>query len=139
MTTLTPAVTVRVPVAWGEMDSFHHVNNIVYLRWFETARIEWLAKVGFATAGQGVGPILARTEIDYRSPVVWPDTVEVSVVVTAVGRTSVTLGYRVVSEAQARAVVAEGTTVIVLFDAVTKKTVPLDDALRERIGVPASS
>jgi acyl-CoA thioester hydrolase len=135
MPAFDPALTVRIPVAWGEMDAFQHVNNTVYLRWFETARIEWMAKVAF-NGGGGAGPILARTEIDYRLPVVWPDTVEVAVGVVALGRSSVTLGYRVTSASHDGAVVAEGVTVVVLFDYAAKKGVPLDDALRARIAAP---
>jgi acyl-CoA thioester hydrolase len=127
-----PALTVRVPVAWGEMDAFQHVNNTVYLRWFETARIEWFKLVEFKGAGGG-GPILARTEIDYRLPVVWPDTIDVAIGVTSMGKSSVTLGYRVTSETLGGAVVAEGLTVIVMFDYAQKRSVPLDDALRGRI------
>lgn len=132
MPDFTPALTVRVPVAWGEMDSFHHVNNTVYLRWFETARIEWLKLVNFSDGG--TGPILARTEIDYLVPVVWPDTIDATIGVIAVGKSSVTLGYRITSESQGGAVVAEGITVVVLFDYGSKKSVPLDDALRGRVG-----
>ena len=137
MTPFKPALTVHIPVAWGEMDAFQHVNNTVYLRWFETARIAWLAEVAFTATG-GAGPILARTEIDYRLPVVWPDTVEVAIGVAAVGRSSVTLAYRITSASHDGGVVAEGRTVVVLFDYATKKSVPLDDALRARIEPPTA-
>jgi len=133
MAHFTPALSVRIPVAWGDMDAFQHVNNTAYLRWFETARIEWLTKVGFAEAG-GAGPILARTEIDYRLPVVWPDTVEVTIGVASVGSSSVRLGYRITSEKHGDGVVATGATVVVLFNYATKMSVPLDDELRARIG-----
>jgi len=132
MPPFTPALTVRVPVAWGDMDAFQHVNNTVYLRWFETARIDWFERVQFRSAG-GAGPILARTEIDYRLPVTWPDTIAVAVGVLSVGRSSVTLGYRITSEKLGGAVAAEGLTVIVLFDYGAKQSVPLDDALRARV------
>lgn len=137
MPAFDPALTVRIPVAWGEMDAFQHVNNTAYLRWFETARIEWLARVAFTGSG-GAGPILARTEIDYRLPVVWPDTVEVAVGVVALGRSSVTLGYRVTSASHGGAVVAEGVTVVVLFDPAAKRGVPIDEALRARIAAPSA-
>lgn len=132
MADFSSAHTVRIPVAWGEMDAFRHVNNTAYLRWFETARIEWFAKVGFAQS-DGVGPILARTEIDYRAPLTWPDTVDVSIGVVSVGRSSVTLGYEVRSD-KLGAVAARGVTVIVQFDYGSGKSVPLDDAMRARIG-----
>ena len=38
-------VSVQIPVAWGDMDAFGHVNNTVYLRWFETARIAFFRAV----------------------------------------------------------------------------------------------
>ena len=136
MPAFTPALSVRIPVAWGEMDAFQHVNNTVYLRWFETARIEWLTRVEFGEKG-GAGPILARTEIDYRLPLAWPDTIEVAIGVVAIGKSSVTLGYRVTSEKNGAAVVAEGTTVVVLFDYAANRSVPLGDGLRARIGAPA--
>lgn len=138
MLAFTPALSVRIPVAWGEMDAFQHVNNTVYLRWFETARMEWLTKVAF-TDSSGAGPILARTEIDYRLPVVWPDTVEVALGVVATGTSSVTLGYRITSEKHGGGVVAEGVTVIVRFDYAANKSVPLDEALRARIGADVSA
>ena len=37
----------RIPVAWGDMDAFQHVNNVVYLKWFETARIAFFQAVGW--------------------------------------------------------------------------------------------
>lgn len=128
----TPALSIEIPVAWGDMDAFGHVNNTVYLRWFETARIEWLDRVQFPQDGV-LGPILARTEIDYRRPVKWRDTVTVSVGVIRLGRSSVTLGYSVTSASFGGEEVARGTTVVVLHDARTGRGAEIDDTLRGRI------
>ena len=56
-------VTIQVPVAWGEMDAFGHVNNIVYFRYFESARIAYFEKIEFIKFKDniGVGPILSKT------------------------------------------------------------------------------
>lgn len=146
-------VSLRIVVAWGDMDALGHVNNTVYLRWFESARIAWWEKVAPAVSasrplaeGIGpsaeklgpsaeklgpIGPILARTTIDYRRPVRYPDTVEVRVTARRIGGKSATLAYEVTSSAQGGAVVAEGETVIVLYDYRGGTTVPIDDALRE--------
>lgn len=128
-------VALRIPVAWGDMDALAHVNNTVFLRWFESARIAWWERLGFSDRPQsdGIGPILARTAIDYRRPVTYPDTVEVSVKTLRVGGKSVTLGYEVRSSAQDGAIVAEGETVLVLFDYHRKVAVPLDDTLRRKM------
>ena len=73
-------VSLDVPVAWGDMDAFAHVNNTVYLRWFESARIAYFRAVGVLDRREsdGVGPILARATIDFRKPVTYPDRIVVS-------------------------------------------------------------
>lgn len=128
----SPLISVDIPVAWGDMDSFGHVNNAVYLRWLETARIASFLKSGVLDRkdAEGVGPILARATVDYRRPVVFPDTVHVSVGVGRVGASSFVLTYRVTSEAQAQTVVAEGETVIVQINYRTGEKVPIEGALR---------
>ena len=129
------SITLRIAVAWGDMDALAHVNNTVYLRWFESARIVWWERLGLSDRPQvdGIGPILARTAIDYRRPVTYPDTVEVNAKTLRVGSKSVTLGYEVRSSAQGGAVVAAGETVLVLFDYHRKTPLPIDDALRRKM------
>lgn len=126
-------VHVEVPVAWGDMDALRHVNNAVFARWLESARIAYLARVGMlgglgggAEGGEpGVGPILARQAIDFRRPVEFPDVVTIDVRVARLGTTSMELRYRVRSHAQA-AIVAEGESIVVLFDfaSSTKRELP---------------
>ena len=68
-TTKTPlSVSLQIPVAWGDMDALGHVNNTIFLRWFESARIAWWDKVkpSEQLVAGSTGPILARTTIDYR-------------------------------------------------------------------------
>jgi acyl-CoA thioester hydrolase len=57
-------VQVEIPVAWGDMDAFGHVNNVVYFRYFESARIACFEAVDYmaSAAHSGLGPILAATE-----------------------------------------------------------------------------
>jgi acyl-CoA thioester hydrolase len=128
-------VVVEVPVAWGDMDAFGHVNNTVYLRWFESARIAYFMRIGLSdpkTSG-GKGPILARTSCDYRLPLQFPDTIKVAGTVTKLGTTSFTMGYRVTSAAHKNAVAAEGEGIVVLIDYAKGGKIPLDDALKAKI------
>ena len=140
-----PGVLVRIAVAWGDMDALGHVNNTVFLRWFESARIAWWERIaadglGERSLTQGVGPILARTTIDYRRPVRYPDTIEVRITTRRVGGKSTTLAYELRSSAQGGAVVAEGDTVLDLYDYRSGSTVPIDDALRAAmLGGPAAA
>ena len=124
-------VEIEVPVAWGDMDALGHVNNTVYLRWFESARIAYFDAIGMMTDRQ-VGPILARTSIDFRRPVAYPDTVRVTARVEAQGNTSFTMRYEVHSRG-AGALAAEGEGVVVLFDYESGQKVRLPDGLRQAI------
>lgn len=127
-------VSVEVPVAWGDMDAFGHVNNTVYLRWFESARIAYFERVGLSgRAPQGVGPILARATCDYAIPLAYPDAVVVEATVAKLGTTSFTMHYRARSRAHGLQVAAQGEGVVVLVDYARGGKVPLEAALREAI------
>lgn len=132
------SVTLQIPVAWGDMDALGHVNNTIYLRWFENARIAFWERLPLFNRliTTGVGPMLARTSIDYRRSVKYPDTVEITVTTLRVGSKSVTLGYRLTSSAQDGALVAEGETVLVMLDFGKQVTVPIDEELRALLTGP---
>jgi acyl-CoA thioester hydrolase len=110
------------------------VNNVVYARWAETARIEYFKRIGFLDRmrDEGVGPILARLVVDYRRPVTYPDTVRISVRTSRIGTSSFTMAFTVRSEAQG-AEVATGEQVIVVFDYRAGSTSPVDEKLRGAI------
>ncbi len=127
-------LTITIPVAWGEMDAFHHVNNVVYARWVESARVAYFSRIGLMEPARadGVGPILGRVAIDYRRPVTYPDTVRVEATTTRIGRTSFCMAYRLWS-AGCGEEVAAAEDVIVVFDYKAGKPTPVDDALRSAI------
>ncbi len=120
-------VTIEAPVAWGEMDALGHVNNAVYFRWFESARIAYLDRIGFL--GDVVGPILARTECRFRRPLHWPETVRIGARTLAVGPDRFTMEYRIVAVSTGE-VAAEGTGEVVSYDYETGRKAPLPEAVR---------
>lgn len=66
----------KYPVLWGHMDAARHVNNLLYLRWAESARIAYFEAMGMDTSfqGGGVGPILGWQDCKYIFPLTYPDT-----------------------------------------------------------------
>ena len=124
-------VIFETPVAWGEMDSFGHVNNIVYFRYFESARLAYFERVGFLEAMRksGVGPILASTQCRFRKPLTYPDRVRVGTSATDVQEDRFTMRYVVVSEALGR-IAADGEGLIVAYDYRAKKKAALPDDVR---------
>ncbi len=72
-------VVITLPVQWGDQDAFGHVNNTVYFRWFESARIAYFERIGLSHVldVEPIAPILASISCDYRRPITFPDTVQV--------------------------------------------------------------
>lgn len=126
-------VTLELPVQWGDMDAFAHVNNLVYLRWFESGRVAYLEKLDAMGANAGdVGPILGQMDCRYRIPLEYPDRITVGVRVSEVGEDRFTMHHRVVSHQHGK-VAAEGGGVIVCVDYRRGGKVPVPDAWREAI------
>lgn len=127
-------VIIEIPVAWGEMDAFQHVNNVAYIRYFESGRIAYLERTGMMEemAAQGVGPILASVSCKYRFPLTFPDRLLVGTRVGEISADRCILQHRVVSTRH-RKVAAEGEGVIVCYDYREQRKVALSAAVRARI------
>lgn len=127
-------VIIELPVVWGEMDSYRHVNNVVYFRYFEGARLEYFRRMGWFEFEEetGIGPILAATAARFRKPLTYPDIVWVGSHVSAIGEDRMTMDYRLVSQ-RLEAVAAEGHGTIVSYHYKQGKKVPVPDELRRRI------
>jgi acyl-CoA thioester hydrolase len=127
-------VVIELDVAWGEMDSFAHVNNIVYFRYFENARVDYLTRVGWfdLMRDTGLGPIVASTQCRFRRPVSYPDRLAVGARIITLEADRVTFEHRVVST-KWNDLAAEGQAVVVCYDYRGKQKVALPDELRERI------
>lgn len=124
-------IAVEVPVAWGDMDAFGHVNNTVYIRWFETARIALCEQLGLTVdRPEAVGPILATVTCNYVAPVEYPATVVTQARIADVGGRSLGVEHLIT---KGGATVARGTAVMVLFDYAKGESVPVPDELRAAV------
>jgi len=119
------------PVQWGEMDSYGHVNNTVYFRWFESARMAYFARLGWPEVERatGVGPILHSTRARFRAPLEWPDEIEVATRAQEIGADRFTMRYEVRSRRLDR-IAAEGEGLIVAYDYRARAKAPLPEAVR---------
>lgn len=131
-----PPVVIEVPVAWGEMDAFGHVNNVAYYRYIESSRVAFCTAVGWMPTGSqgqsGVWPILHSAQIRFRSPVVYPDTLKIIAHPREVLEDRFTLAHELYSEKQAR-LVAQGSGIIVSFDFTANAKASLPSSVRERV------
>ncbi|RKO86210.1 thioesterase superfamily protein, partial [Blyttiomyces helicus] len=132
-------------VHWGDQDKYGHVNNVNYLRYFESGRkfglrgrlddMGWwrgFCKRRRADGSQrtSVGIILKSVAATYRAPVEWPDTLSIAVRVdpTTLRRDRVTQRFYAVSHAQQR-IVAEGEATIVTYDYDVGRKAPIPAAV----------
>jgi acyl-CoA thioester hydrolase len=127
-------VVVRVPIAWGEMDAYRHVNNTVFFRYFESARIEYLDRIGFREelGEERTGPILASTHARFRRPLVYPDTVRVGARVSSIEGDRFTMEYAIESEREGH-IAAEGGGVLVAYSYRDLRKTALPGAVRSAI------
>jgi len=126
-------ISLTMPVAWGQMDAFGHLNNTVYLRFFEDARIACFEAIGLNAHMQasGEGPILARTTCVYRRAIVFPDTVVAATRIIDLEEDRFTMEYAVFSEKLGLA--AHGDGRIVMLDYGRGEKVPVPPAVRAAI------
>ena len=112
----------RCPLRWSDMDAYQHVNNVVFLRYLEEARVDLLLN---AAGEQGramldTGVVVARHEIDYKAPLVFrPEPVPIELWTERIANGSFTVAYEVVDTDAAtgeRTVYATARTVLVPFD-----------------------
>src|SRR5262245_29003235 len=96
----TYPVIVTQAVVWGEMDSYQHVNNVAYFRYFENARLEYIRCVGWfeIEAATGIGPILASTQARFRRALTYPDTIHIGTRLVEMKEDRLTIEHKIVSE-----------------------------------------
>lgn len=123
----------RMPVRWGDMDFYGHVNNTVYFRYFEQIRVEWVEQLGFRV-GSDVeqGPIIVNASCTFLLPVNYPATVIVKMYGGEPGRSSMMTWYELYIEGDER-LYAEGASKMVWMDHRNGRSAPLPDVLRAQL------
>ncbi|MEU1281169.1 thioesterase family protein [Streptomyces sp. NPDC005805] len=109
----------RCPLRWSDMDAFGHVNNVVFLRYLEEARIDFMFRLapGDGSPSFSGGSVVARHEIDYVRPLVHRhEPVVIESWVTKITAASLTIAYEVKEENDPATVYVRAATVVVPFD-----------------------
>jgi acyl-CoA thioester hydrolase len=125
-------------VEWGDMDAAQHVNNIVYLRYFENARIQFFNQIGFMDfMGEAdIGPILAEVSCQYKAPLTFPDNIQITARILPDSFTE--YGFvmqHVVYSEKLQRIAAEGTSRIVCYDYKSKQKALISSELREKLRI----
>jgi acyl-CoA thioester hydrolase len=110
-------VVLTQDIIWGDMDSFDHVNNTVFFRYFEDARIAYFDKLGVREYKDktNVGPILAHTDCNFKLPLKYPGKIQIAGRSTILSPKKFRMDYVVFSD-NLDSVVAEGQGLLVYYD-----------------------
>lgn len=123
----------ELPVRWGDMDAYGHVNNVAYLRYFESARIGYMEhlrdRFGFVhEPHQRI--ILADIQCAFRQQLHYPAELEIGQHTSRIGSSSFDLSGAIYRRGEEQAV-ATSKAVLVWFDFATQRPAALSPALRD--------
>jgi len=117
-------------VAWGDMDAFGHVNNVMYYRYVESARINYFDALNIFE--QKVLTVVASNQCKYLRPVFYPDQLKIAVRVDELRNSAMRMTYQLFSTAQ-NALVATAEAVIVCVDQENMQKAAIPEDIREKI------
>ena len=119
----------RIPIRWGDMDAMGHVNNIVYFRYMEQARISWFEQLlpRRDAAWKTTGIVIANASCNFRRAMTYPGTVEVKVYTAHPGGSSIGTYYELLVENE---LYADGAAVVVFIDMKTQKAKRIPEEIR---------
>jgi len=121
-----------IEVRFRDLDALGHVNNAVYLTYLESARIGWWLHVTSRQGLSALDMILARVEIDFRSPVGYAESLDVGVRCASIRRSSFVVESVIAARASGR-VAAEARKVLVHYDYAAQRPSPLPEELRQKL------
>ena len=127
-------VVIQQAVVWGDMDAMRHVNNIVYFRYFENARLDYFRRLDWFRYEDetGIGPIVSATQARFRRPLTYPDTILIGARLLILEEDRFTLEHRLVSETLDD-VAATGQVTVVAYQYKEQRKTAIPDELRRRI------
>ena len=122
--------TARMPIRWGDMDAMGHVNNTVYFRYLEQARIEWFEEIGCLPNPNGQGPVVVNAHCSFIRQLRYPGEIEVRTYVGPAGRSSFETFVEIRRVDDLQSLAAEGGAKVVWVDFSNEQSAPLPDMLR---------
>ncbi|MBS1187360.1 MAG: putative esterase [Burkholderiaceae bacterium] len=124
--------TSRIPIRWSDMDAMGHVNNTVYFRYMEQARIEWYASFR-SREKAGMETVVVNAHCTYFRPLKYPGDIEVRTYAGSPGRSSFEITQDIVMADDPDTIYASGGAKVVWIDLQTVRSVPLPEELRTLI------
>ena len=126
-------VNLEIRIDWSELDLFGHVNNVMFFKYIQAARVRYWETIGLTQSFEqtNIGPILASTACRFRKPLHYPGIIHVCTCMDFIRNTSFGLRHIIVDETGD--IAAEGEDVVVVYDFTRREKMPFPDALRRAV------
>ena len=124
---------LEIPIRWGDMDAMGHVNNTVYFRYMEQARISWFDELRMQPDPTGQGPVIVNAACTFAKQLEYPGTVLVRHYVGQVGRSSIMTYADMLRTDDPEQVYADGSAKVVWVDFPRQRSAPLPDTIRNLV------
>lgn len=128
----------QFPARWSDMDAFGHVNNSIYLRYFECIRADWVTQLGYLVSVNLIteGPTIVDSYCQYLAPVVYPAELKLTLFGGTPGRSSFNLFYELRDSEDESKLYCIGSTRMVWINFDTGRSIPLPQKIRELLPLP---
>ena len=124
---------MNMPIRWGDMDAFGHVNNTVYFRYMEQARIEWITSLGYSFSSGDESMLMINGFCNFHQQLAYPGELILKTYIGAIGRTSMDIYTSMALTTQPDSMVAIGGATMVWVDLQSGKSAPWPDHLLNKL------
>ncbi|MCO5231069.1 MAG: acyl-CoA thioesterase [Chitinophagales bacterium] len=123
---------LEIPVHWGDQDALGHVNNVMFIRYFESARVHMLEVGGIWDKYRDAGlfVVLAKIECNFLKSIHYPETIIAQCGLVKVGNSSVTVEHQIIIKSTGE-IAATGQGIMVCADPITQKSVKIPEHLKQ--------
>ena len=122
-----------MPIRWGDMDALRHVNNTLYFRYMEQARVEWIETLGIQVAPGKVAMLMINGFCNFYQQLSYPGELILKTYIGNIGKSSVDLFTSMALTTSPEIISAEGGATMVWVDLETNKSAPWPQYLLQKI------
>lgn len=124
---------IIMPIRWGDMDSYGHVNNTIYFRYMEQARVDWINSLGYKVAPVGESVIMINAFCNFFMQLSYPGDLVLKTFVGTIGKTSMDVFHTMTLTTKPDVLAAEGGTTLVWVDMNTGQSMPWPEHLLKKV------
>jgi acyl-CoA thioester hydrolase len=125
---------MTMPIRWGDMDAYGHVNNTVYFRYMEQARVEWSHSMGYTVSLGSESMLMMNGFCNFYKQLTYPGELILKTSIGAIGRTSMDVYTSMALSTAPEDVVAIGGATMVWVDLKTNQSAPWPEHILQKIG-----